>query len=228
MEVKDRCHVLESCLYWLELVVAAIVIYGISFSLATEVWKSQDILLGSIPTGSRAYNSCSSSNTAIIFILFDLFVAVVEVTFKMKQRITFLQRPEDSIDPARLTVTEHSISTETVVAAREDSVTFSFEELPQEFLTLLEEVIDYHIRWTSETSYDVMPPLVGRTSPGLHAFYTPREASSNECVSRNPRLYNLTFPGLSLVKYSHNHLEHQTVYLVKYFITGLLLLQWIR
>jgi len=92
----------------------------------------------------------------------------------MRQRITFLQEPQDSLDPRLLEVTSDSISTKELKAAREDRVTFGFDELPQELYRVLKASHELHIRWVSPNNYNTIAPLVSRLSPGLHLFYTPQ------------------------------------------------------
>jgi hypothetical protein len=92
----------------------------------------------------------------------------------MRQRITFLQEPQDSLDPKLLEVTSDSISTKELKAAREDRVTFGFDELPQELYRVLKASHELHIRWVSPNNYNTIAPLVSRLSPGLHLFYTPQ------------------------------------------------------
>ncbi|KUI58774.1 Protein pbn1 [Cytospora mali] len=50
----------------------------------------------------------------------------------MRQRVTFLHKPEDGIDPALLKVTDSSLTGPSLKAAREDRVTLALEELPEE------------------------------------------------------------------------------------------------
>lgn len=100
----------------------------------------------------------------------------------MRQRITFFQQPEDSIDPKTIKVTTNSISTTGLKAAREDRITFGFEELPQELYRVLKGAHELHIKWVSEEPYESIVPLVSRVSPGLHVFYTPQRNSNNSFV----------------------------------------------
>lgn len=97
----------------------------------------------------------------------------------MRQRITFIQQPEDSIDPDTLKITDESISTTNVKAAREDRITFGFDELPQELYRVLKASHELHIRWISEKAYDSISPIVSRLSPGFHVFYTSQRNSNN-------------------------------------------------
>ena len=100
----------------------------------------------------------------------------------MRQRITFLQEPQDSIDPKLLKVTKNAISTKELKAAREDRVTFGLDELPQELYRVLKASHELHIRWISTNNFDTIAPLVSRLSPGLHVFYTPQRNSNNSWV----------------------------------------------
>jgi hypothetical protein len=93
----------------------------------------------------------------------------------MRQRITYLQEPEDSIDPKLLKVAKDSISTEGLKTAREERITFGFDELPQELYRVLKASHEVHVRWISQELYYGISPLVSRLSPGLHVFYTPQK-----------------------------------------------------
>lgn len=97
----------------------------------------------------------------------------------MRQRITYIQDPQDSVDPKSLKVTKDSISTTNVKAAREERVTFGFNELPQELVKVLEASHELHVRWVSDLPYESISPMVSRLSPGLHVFYTPQRNSNS-------------------------------------------------
>ncbi|KAG0652407.1 pbn1 [Hyphodiscus hymeniophilus] len=56
----------------------------------------------------------------------------------MRQRITFIQEPQDSLDPQRLQIGKNSIATQDLKAAREDRITLSLDELPQELYQYLQ------------------------------------------------------------------------------------------
>lgn len=100
----------------------------------------------------------------------------------MRQRVTFLQRPEDSVDPKLLKVGSNSISTKQLNAALEHRTTFSFEELPQELYRVLKASHELHIRWVSPLNYMSIAPVVSRLSPGLHVYYTPQRNSNSSYV----------------------------------------------
>lgn len=97
----------------------------------------------------------------------------------MRQRITFLQEPQDSLDPRLLQVTSDSISTTELNASREDRITLSLDALPQELYRLLKASHELRIRWSSPQNYETIAPLVSRLSPGLHVFYTPQRSSNS-------------------------------------------------
>ena len=104
---------------------------------------------------------------------------VLHKAFEMRQRITFLQESQHSIDPGSLKVTKNTISTKELKAAREDRVTFGFDELPQELYRVLKASHELHIRWIKPHRFDTIVPLVSRLSPGLHVLYTPQRNGSN-------------------------------------------------
>ena len=97
----------------------------------------------------------------------------------MRQRITFLQEAEDSIDPETLKVTTDSISTTNLKGGREDRITFGFDELPQELYKVLKASHEIHVRWIGQKPYEGIGPLVSRNSPGLHVFYTAQKGNKS-------------------------------------------------
>ncbi len=100
----------------------------------------------------------------------------------MRQRITLLQEPNDAVDPKSLKTTQDSIERKGIRAAREERLTFAFEELPQELYRVLKASYEVHVRWVSDGAYAGMGPLLSRLSPGLHVFYTPQGGNSNSYV----------------------------------------------
>ncbi|APA10579.1 hypothetical protein SS1G_12618 [Sclerotinia sclerotiorum 1980 UF-70] len=97
----------------------------------------------------------------------------------MRQRITFLQQPQDAVDPQNIKVSTDSITAKRMKAAREDRATFSFSELPQEIYRVLKASHELHIRWASPNQYDTASPLFSRLSPGLHVFYSSQRNSKS-------------------------------------------------
>lgn len=106
----------------------------------------------------------------------------------MRQRITFLQEPQDSLDPKLLHVESNSIATKDLKAAREDRITLSLDELPQELYRLLKASHELHIRWSSSRNYETIAPLVSRLTPGLHVFWTPQRGSNGSYAFPYPAL----------------------------------------
>lgn len=52
----------------------------------------------------------------------------------MRERITFIHQKDDSFNPHQLQVKDDSLTLTSLQAAREDQVTFSLNELPQEVI----------------------------------------------------------------------------------------------
>src|ERR1700722_16419561 len=100
----------------------------------------------------------------------------------MRQRITLLHKPEDAIDPNSITVTHNSLTVSWLKAAREDRITFGFDELPQEICLALKQAHELHVRYVNRISYESISPLVSRLSPGLHVYYSPQRSSNNSYV----------------------------------------------
>ena len=107
----------------------------------------------------------------------------------MKERITFVHSPDDAFDPKQLRVEDDTLHVRSLKAAREDQLTFSFSELPQEVCTssqptskanlgkqlwrVLKQCHELHVRWTSTSPYSSIAPFVSRTSPGLYVSFSP-------------------------------------------------------
>lgn len=95
----------------------------------------------------------------------------------MRQRVTFLHKPEDAVDPAIFKVTDSSLTGPVLTTAREDRITLALEELPEELSQVLQTCHELHIRWVSPYVYGSVSPLFSRLSPGFHLFYTPQTES---------------------------------------------------
>ena len=120
----------------------------------------------------------------------------------MKERITFVHSPDDAFDSKQLRVEDGALHVRSLKAAREDQLTFSFSELPQEVFTsfqttftanlrkqlwrVLKQCHELHIRWTSTSPYSSIAPFVSRTSPGLHLAFSPH-VNRTAYVSAFPR-----------------------------------------
>lgn len=103
----------------------------------------------------------------------------------MRQRITYLQNPEDSLDPGTLEIGTAHIKAKEVKAAREEKITFGLDELPKELHEVLKRSYEVHVRWVSERPFESRAPAVSRLSPGLHVFYTPQMGGSKQYVRRH-------------------------------------------
>ncbi|KAL2156517.1 hypothetical protein VTH82DRAFT_1262 [Thermothelomyces myriococcoides] len=98
----------------------------------------------------------------------------------MRERITYVQKLGDSLEPSAVTVDGSGISGPEVHAVREDRLTIALDELPPELRSLVMGARELHIRWVSAASYEVVSPLLARLPPGFHLFYRP---GSNDAVS---------------------------------------------
>jgi hypothetical protein len=87
------------------------------------------------------------------------------------------------VDPKTIDITKKdtvsSLSAENVIAAREDRITFGFEELPQELYSLLKSSHELHVKWVTDKEYVTLGPMVSRLSPGLHVFWTGQRNSND-------------------------------------------------
>ncbi|KAF3770240.1 PIG-X-domain-containing protein [Cryphonectria parasitica EP155] len=95
----------------------------------------------------------------------------------MRQRITFLHRPQDAVDPSTFKVLDSSLTGPVLPAVREDRVTLALDELPDALRQVLQSSHELHVRWVSPHPYDTVSPLFSRLSPGFHLFYTPQPES---------------------------------------------------
>lgn len=91
----------------------------------------------------------------------------------MRERISFVQKLGDSLEPSALTVNDGVIKGPEVHAVREDRLTIAVNELPSELRTLVTGAQDLHIRWVSTAAYETVSPLLARLPPGFHLFFTP-------------------------------------------------------
>ncbi|KAL2036992.1 hypothetical protein N7G274_010277 [Stereocaulon virgatum] len=91
----------------------------------------------------------------------------------MRERITFVHGAEDAFDPKQLQIQHDFFHIKSLKAAREDRVTASLYELPQELWRALKQCHELHVRWVSERPFPSIVPFVSTTSPGLHISFTP-------------------------------------------------------
>lgn len=99
----------------------------------------------------------------------------------MRERITYVQKLGDSLEPSAVRVEGGAISGPDLHAAREERLTMALNELPAELQRLLQAAAqELHIRWVSATPYETVSPLLARLPPGFHVFFTPgRDASAS-------------------------------------------------
>ncbi|CAO1604010.1 protease B nonderepressible form [Xanthoria calcicola] len=91
----------------------------------------------------------------------------------MKERITFIHSSESDRDARSLTVSKTSVQIKALKASREERLTLSAHELPQEIWQALQQCHQLHLKWVSDLPYHPPPPFVSRAAPGLHLFLTP-------------------------------------------------------
>ncbi|KAL4788085.1 PIG-X [Aspergillus varians] len=98
----------------------------------------------------------------------------------MRQRITYIQKPSAPFHPSQALLTRDALTIQALDAAREERVTFSFDELPTELWQVLRQCHQLHVRWASTKGYEAVSPFSSRISPGLHVFYSPVAAAGEE------------------------------------------------
>ncbi|KAK3295520.1 PIG-X [Chaetomium fimeti] len=91
----------------------------------------------------------------------------------MRERITYVQKLGDSLEPSAVRVDDDVIQGPEVHAVREDRLTIALDELPSELRTVVAGTQDLHIRWVSTAAYGTVSPLLTRLPPGFHLFFTP-------------------------------------------------------
>jgi hypothetical protein len=98
----------------------------------------------------------------------------------MRQRVTFITKPSQPVDPSTLTIAGGTLTGPDISAIREDRLTFAVDELPVGLQGVLRKVHELHIKWSSPRPSESLSPLLSRLPPGFHVFYTPRDASAVE------------------------------------------------
>jgi hypothetical protein len=101
----------------------------------------------------------------------------------MRERITYVQKLGDSLEPSAITIDGGSIGGPEVHAVREDRLTIALDELPSELQALLKDAQELHIRWVNTEAYEAVEPLLARLPPGFHVFFTPRREEAVLCVN---------------------------------------------
>ncbi|KAK4539998.1 hypothetical protein LTR36_009896 [Oleoguttula mirabilis] len=121
----------------------------------------------------------------------------------MKQRITYLVPQGHGIDPASIQTSNDTLTfADAKDAAVEKRVTAGLSELPAELVTVLQDVHELHIRWSSRLNYAAPSPFTSRLPPGLHVFFTPRKANAD--VNICPLLKQLFSPDLKCDSVAHS------------------------
>ena len=100
----------------------------------------------------------------------------------MRQRSTFVHDAGQEFRPSELLVTESQLLHGGLNAAREERLTYSLTELPEELQEVLNGVHELHVRWTPEHNLNTATPFLARISPGLHVFYTALAGHSDDLV----------------------------------------------
>ncbi|KAK3313433.1 PIG-X [Apodospora peruviana] len=136
----------------------------------------------------------------------------------MRERITFIQKLGDSLEPSSLKINGGVISGPEVKAVREDRVTLALEELPTELQSLLKGVHELHIRWISPEPYESVSPLLARLPPGFHLFFTPGKGdhtASNKLCSTLSEIFghvNCSTPAESFTSLPSDRFSHSTAF----------------
>ncbi|KAK0629741.1 PIG-X [Bombardia bombarda] len=103
----------------------------------------------------------------------------------MRERITFVQKLGDSLEPSVINVAGNLISGPEILATREDKVTLALDELPAaELQDSLNRLHELHIRWVSPVAYQAVSPLLSRLPPGFHLFFTPGKDDADPVSNR--------------------------------------------
>ena len=100
----------------------------------------------------------------------------------MRQRSTFVHDAGQEFRPNELLVTDSQLLHGGLNAAREERLTYSFTELPEELQEVLSRTHELHVRWTPENNHNTATPFLARISPGLHVFYTSLAGHSDDLV----------------------------------------------
>ena len=100
----------------------------------------------------------------------------------MRQRVTYITKSAEGLSPDELNIADGTLSGPLISAVREDRLTFALDELLLDLRKILSESREVHIKWSSPTASETVSPLLSRLPPGLHLFYTPRDASAAESL----------------------------------------------
>ena len=90
----------------------------------------------------------------------------------MRERITFYHPPGSGVDPDEdLDIQDAGLLGPQIDAVRQDRLTLSLDEVPDELIQTLHGYDAVHLRWTSPLQYETLDPFTSRISPGLHLSY---------------------------------------------------------
>jgi hypothetical protein len=91
----------------------------------------------------------------------------------MKQRTTFLVSEPEAAHPDNFAISSSGFQVKSLPAIREDHLTISFQELPTDIQSGLEQCKELVIHWATGRKYETSNPYAARVPPGLHVFVTP-------------------------------------------------------
>lgn len=100
----------------------------------------------------------------------------------MRRRSTFIVEPNADFEPSDIQLKASQLLYPGLKAAREEKLTFGFDELPPQLLDVLRQLHELHIRWAPEKPYNFILPYLSRLTPGLHVHYTPLKQISNDLL----------------------------------------------
>lgn len=98
----------------------------------------------------------------------------------MRRRITFIQPPNAPFSPDQAVLTPDALSITNLDAVREERLTVSYDELPDEIRTALDQYQAIHIRWATEHPHHAPAPFASRVSSGLHVFVSGEKRAEGE------------------------------------------------
>lgn len=98
----------------------------------------------------------------------------------MHRRATFIHDPQDDFNPKDVQLKDRQMLHPGLKAAREERLTFGFDDLPSEIIKVLQHSSELHIRWISENAYDPTTPYLSSLTSGLHVHYTPSNEQQDD------------------------------------------------
>ncbi|KPM36250.1 Protein PBN1 [Neonectria ditissima] len=117
----------------------------------------------------------------------------------MRERITFVH-DDPGFDPEALDIQDAGLLGPLIDTARQDRLTFAFDELPHALADLVTGFDALHIRWASPLQYESLDPFGSRISPGLHVSYSPSQSHEDSpyvaLISCLPRSIYTQWPSL--------------------------------